>query len=111
MRNCNEPFSLDVKIDFGSVWKFKNKKLVNGIVGDELESNSGTEPEQNGGSNSGEPEYNKNLDDETTEPEHNEDIGEREEGARDVVIIDCEVSIQKRTLCRSIEHTEDVMEK
>lgn len=30
----NEMFGLDVKVDFGSVWALKNKKLVNEIVGD-----------------------------------------------------------------------------
>ena len=59
----NETFGLNISVDFGSVWALKNKKLVDGVTGNNNEisnSNSnvtdnGTTPEQtgNGKPNSG----------------------------------------------------------
>ena len=59
----NETFGLNITVDFGSVWALKNKKLVDGVTGNNneiVDSNSdvtdnGTAPEQtgNGKPNSG----------------------------------------------------------
>ena len=58
----NETFGLNITVDFGSVWALKNKKLVDGVTGNNGivdsnpdVSNNGTAPEQtgNGKPNSG----------------------------------------------------------
>ena len=58
----NETFGLNITVDFGSVWALKNKKLVDGVTGNNgiVDSNAdvadnGTTPEQtgNGKQNSG----------------------------------------------------------
>lgn len=59
----NETFGLNITVDFGSVWALKNKKLVDGVTGNNNEiadsnadvTDNGTAPEQagNGKPNSG----------------------------------------------------------
>ncbi len=44
----NETFGLNITIDFGSVWALKNKKLVDGVTGNNGITNSDANPSDNG---------------------------------------------------------------
>lgn len=78
----NETFGLDITVDFGSVWALKNKKLVDGVTGNndivdsnpDVSNNGATsEPTGNGEQiTSGEPE----KADAETKPENGNDNGE-----------------------------------
>lgn len=78
----NETFGLDITVDFGSVWALKNKKLVDGVTGNngivdsnpDVSNNGATsEPTGNGEQiTSGEPE----KADPETKPENGNDNGE-----------------------------------
>lgn len=78
----NETFGLDITVDFGSVWALKNKKLVDGVTGNNGIANSNpdvsnteatSEPTGNGEQiTSGEPEKT----DTETKPENGNDNGE-----------------------------------
>ena len=79
----NETFGLNITVDFGSVWALKNKKLVDGITGNNNEisngnsdvTDNGTAPEQTGSGeqNSG-GEQEKAVTD--AQPENGNDNGE-----------------------------------
>ena len=79
----NETFGLNITVDFGSVWALKNKKLVDGITGNNNEisngnsdvTDNGTAPEQTGSGeqNSG-GEQKKAVTD--AQPENGNDNGE-----------------------------------
>ena len=44
----NETFGLNITVDFGSVWALKNKKLVDGVTGNNGITNSDANPSDNG---------------------------------------------------------------
>ncbi len=44
----NETFGLDITVDFGSVWALKNKKLVDGVTGNNGITDSGADHADNG---------------------------------------------------------------
>lgn len=79
----NETFGLNITVDFGSVWALKNKKLVDGVTGNNNEisngnsdvTDNGTAPEQTGSGeqNSG-GEQKKAVTD--AQPENGNDNGE-----------------------------------
>ena len=50
----NKTFGLNITVDFGSVWALKNKKLVDGVTGNNGIIDSGADPAENGNDN-GEP--------------------------------------------------------
>ena len=78
----NETFGLDITVDFGSVWALKNKKLVDGVTGNNGITDSGADHADNGKPNEstgsgeqdggGEPE----TSDTDTQPENGNDNGE-----------------------------------
>lgn len=47
----NETFGLNITVDFGSVWALKNKKLVDGVTGNNGITNSDTDHADNGNPN------------------------------------------------------------
>lgn len=47
----NEMFGLNIKVDFGSVWALKNKKLVDGVTGNNGIPDSGVDHADNGNPN------------------------------------------------------------
>ncbi|QIN98654.1 hypothetical protein assan_6 [Salmonella phage assan] len=79
----NETFGLNITVDFGSVWALKNKKLVDGVTGNNNEiadsnadvTDNGTAPEQagNGKPNSGGEQETTVID---AQPENGNDNGE-----------------------------------
>jgi hypothetical protein len=79
----NETFGLNITVDFGSVWALKNKKLVDGVTGNNNEiadsnadvTDNGTAPEQagNGKPNSGVEQETPVID---AQPENGNDNGE-----------------------------------
>lgn len=79
----NETFGLNITVDFGSVWALKNKKLVDGVTGNNNEiaysnadvTDNGTAPEQagNGKPNSGGEQETPVID---AQPENGNDNGE-----------------------------------
>ena len=45
----NEMFGLNITVDFGSVWSLKNKKLVDGVTGNNKNGNDNGKPAQSPG--------------------------------------------------------------
>lgn len=91
----NETFGLNITVDFGSVWALKNKKLVDGITGNNNEisngnsdvTDNGTAPEQTGSGeqNSG-GEQKKAVTD--AQPENGNDNGEPAQSPETVAAIE-----------------------
>lgn len=88
----NETFGLNITVDFGSVWALKNKKLVDGITGNNNEisngnsdvTDNGTAPEQTGsGEQDGGREQEKTVI--NAQPENGNDNGEPAQSPETVV--------------------------
>ena len=67
----NKMFGINITVDFGSVWALKNKKLVDGITGNNNEISNVTD-------NGSEPEQKKAVTD--AQPENENDTGEPAQG-------------------------------
>ena len=83
VESINEKYGLEISVDFGSVWALKNKKLVDGVTGNnQVENNPQPDNNTNVGDENGEPAQGPATDPDKSNSSQNEELTD-EQGKRE----------------------------